>query len=385
MTTVLLLTSALLGAAGSEQGLVDVTARIQAYLDVRRAAVQALPAPAVTADRAATIATTDALAAAIRRARAGARTGDILTPEIAAAMRAAIARGCSQRFDELRREIADEPLVPLPPLAVNDRWPIGAPLPTMPPDVLEALPPLPRELEYRFAGTALVLRDVDANLIVDVVRDAIPPAGEILPARLVTGDAGPLPLAALAGGETFLELTIDVEGRIAGVKPLRASPPLTSLVADAVRTWRFEPSRKTLEQEAESLRFLFTATRVSKVFVGAVWRSPSPITPTLGFGPVDVDAPDVETPFPVSVRTPLFPLNALRGAGVVLVELDVAADGTVSDACIIESSPLFDRAALDAARQFRFRPARVEGTAVPAYAYVLFGFPLPLTDEPARD
>jgi TonB family protein len=72
------------------------------------------------------------------------------------------------------------------------------------------------------------------------------------------------------------------------------------------------------------------------------------------------------------------------GAGVVLVELHVAADGTVSDVCVIESAPPFDDAALDAARQFRFRAARVEGAPVPSYVYILFGFLPPITDETAR-
>jgi TonB family protein len=380
--THLLLVPALI-AGGSQQGLADFTARIQAYLDVRRAAVQTVPAPAITADRAATIATTDALAAAIRRARADARIGDILTPQVAIAIRAAIARGCAQRFDELRREIAAETPVPLARLAVNDRWPIGDPLPTMPPDVLEALPPLPPELEYRFAGTSLVLRDMDANLIVDIVRDAIPPAGEILPARLVTGGVAPIPLAVLGGGEVFLEITIDLEGRVAGVKTLRSTPPLTGLVADAVRTWQFEPSQKAVQYTTDMLHFFVKTTRVSTVLVGAVFRPPSINAPTLGRLPMEVGTSAVETAFPAVVKMPALPLNAF-GAGVVLVEVHVDADGTVSDTCILESSPPFDGPALDAARQFRFRPARVEGAAVPSYVYLLFGFPLPITHETAR-
>jgi hypothetical protein len=36
------------------------------------------------------------------------------------------------------------------------------------------LPRLPPELEYRIAGHALVLRDAVANLVVDLMPDAIP-------------------------------------------------------------------------------------------------------------------------------------------------------------------------------------------------------------------
>jgi hypothetical protein len=37
----------------------------------------------------------------------------------------------------------------------------------MPPLLLAELPPLPEEVEYRFVGSDLILRDVQASLIVD--------------------------------------------------------------------------------------------------------------------------------------------------------------------------------------------------------------------------
>jgi protein TonB len=68
----------------------------------------------------------------------------------------------------------------------------------------------------------------------------------------------------------------------------------------------------------------------------------------------------------------------------VLVEVDIADDGSVSDACVIESAPPFDEAAVSAARQLRFRPGRVAGMPLRSYAYVLFGFPLPMTEATRR-
>jgi hypothetical protein len=175
--TALLLSTALLAGADTDQGLADLAARLEIYMDMRRSVARTVPPLTVTHDRAATIAAADALAQAIVRARADARPGDIFTPPVAAALRRAIVDGCPDGLDELRRAIAPEHEVdaPLPVAAVHARWPVGAPLPTMPPDLLEALPRLPPALEYRFVGSALVLRDIDANLIVDVVADVIPP------------------------------------------------------------------------------------------------------------------------------------------------------------------------------------------------------------------
>jgi hypothetical protein len=45
---------------------------------------------------------------------------------------------------------------------------------TMPPGLLKVLPALPKELEYRIIGRDLVLRDVDASLIIDYVPNVIP-------------------------------------------------------------------------------------------------------------------------------------------------------------------------------------------------------------------
>ena len=59
------------------------------------------------------------------------------------------------------------------PLKVNARYPEGAPLPTVPPNLLASLPRLPEDLEYRIIGNHLILRDVHANVIVDFIPSAI--------------------------------------------------------------------------------------------------------------------------------------------------------------------------------------------------------------------
>jgi hypothetical protein len=57
---------------------------------------------------------------------------------------------------------------------VNTIYPTTIPLITFPAGLLRKLPDLPPELEYRIVGRHLILRDVKANLIVDVLRDVVP-------------------------------------------------------------------------------------------------------------------------------------------------------------------------------------------------------------------
>jgi len=61
-----------------------------------------------------------------------------------------------------------------PAPGVHVRLPAAAQLATMPPSLLAVLPPLPRELEYRIVGRYLVLRDVDASLVLDYIANAVP-------------------------------------------------------------------------------------------------------------------------------------------------------------------------------------------------------------------
>ena len=74
----------------------------------------------------------------------------------------------------LRASIRDENAGSLS-IAVNARYPDKVPLATMPTKVLEGLPKLPRELEYRFLGDRLLLIDVDSHLIVDLIDHAVRP------------------------------------------------------------------------------------------------------------------------------------------------------------------------------------------------------------------
>src|SRR5262245_49545704 len=56
----------------------------------------------------------------------------------------------------------------------NANYPSDAPKSTVPPSLLLALPQLPPQVEYRFVGRTLILRDADADLVIDFIPNAIP-------------------------------------------------------------------------------------------------------------------------------------------------------------------------------------------------------------------
>jgi TonB family protein len=114
----------------------------------------------------------------------------------------------------------------------------------------------------------------------------------------------------------------------------------------------------------------------SKVIVAAIYRPPVLVGATYGERPTDVATAAADVAFPTSLAEPLYPATAPFG-GVVIVEVRVSPSGAVSEARVVGPAPPFDQAALDAARQARFRGAAIKGADT--YAYLIFGFQQPIT------
>ena len=117
------------------------------------------------------------LNAAIRAERPGAKQGEFFTPALASELRARIDGALashgftadSVRENERRHAIGD---ARQSVLRVNGTFP-WALATEMFPCVIAALPTLPTELQYRIVGDDLVLVDVHASLIVDILPSAL--------------------------------------------------------------------------------------------------------------------------------------------------------------------------------------------------------------------
>lgn len=110
----------------------------------------------------------------VREARKSARQGDIFTPEATPVIKrllAATFEGPEGR--QLMGSILDENPVGMK-LTVNARYPDTVPVSSMPPEILQTLPKLSEDMEYRFIGRHLILLDTHAHLIADFIEDALP-------------------------------------------------------------------------------------------------------------------------------------------------------------------------------------------------------------------
>jgi hypothetical protein len=111
----------------------------------------------------------------IETARTGAKQGDFFTPGMVGLVKRVCAVKVAGKDDKAVKEtIMDENPGQLPSVGVNDRYPDGVPVTTMPSQLLEALPKLDPYLEYRFIGKRLVLVDASAGMVLDMTPDVLP-------------------------------------------------------------------------------------------------------------------------------------------------------------------------------------------------------------------
>ncbi len=200
------------------------------------------------------------------------------------------------------------------------------------------------------------------------------------PARFESGDVFAQPPMA-GGGQVLLELDVSASGEVAKVTVLRSTPPFTDLLRQAVDGWRFIGAREA-RGDPEGL-----VAVDSKVLVAGFFRPPTLYNaPALGEPPKDVASPSTEVPFPETMAAPLYPPTAhLHLSETVLVEVNVGEDGKVTSSKVVRGAAGLDAAALDAAKQWRFRPARREGTAGASVAYIVFGFREPVASTTERN
>lgn len=110
-------------------------------------------------------------------ARPEAQQGDVFTPAVTVYFKKQIEstlRGPAG--DKIRTSLRHAEPLPNVQLQVNAKYPRNLPLQSTPPTLLMNLPPLPKELQYRIVGSALVLYDMSSGLVVDFIPGAVPAA-----------------------------------------------------------------------------------------------------------------------------------------------------------------------------------------------------------------
>lgn len=158
------------------QALDDFNARVQAYISIHHQAEQEAglaPDPKVLgsakeiADRKRT------MAKHIAMLRTKAHEGDIFTAELKSYFARALDSAYQVNPEAFSAALACVPKTEERTVAVNAVYPEHLGYSVMTATLLRHLPLLPQELEYRIVNRDLIIRDREANLIIDVMRTAV--------------------------------------------------------------------------------------------------------------------------------------------------------------------------------------------------------------------
>jgi hypothetical protein len=168
-------------ALDTEHALQQFEARVAGYVALRTRAAASVPPIEVLSDLEQIQAQIDALGGAISDARWAAQPGDLFTTAVRLVLRLEIrdalgAAGIPVEDLTAALEQETEPDADVPLAEINGPfpWEFGS---AVPPGLLDALPALPVELHYRFLGRDLLLVDVEADLVVDILPNALPLGG----------------------------------------------------------------------------------------------------------------------------------------------------------------------------------------------------------------
>jgi hypothetical protein len=154
--------------------IADFVKRIDAYVALHQKVEGMLQEPSGDGRPEAVVEHQRAFATLMQKERPYAKSGDIVTKPMRNVVRrllAGVFRGPGGQ--QIKRSILDEYTGNVP-LRINSHYPESAPFSTVPPQILQGLPPLPAILSYRFIGKRLILLDPHGRLIVDIVDRVFP-------------------------------------------------------------------------------------------------------------------------------------------------------------------------------------------------------------------
>lgn len=275
-----------------------------------------------------------------------------------------------------------------------------------------------RALLCGFLGALLVVAGAAAQDVRDTIGPVEKQSKPITPENPIPRRSFSVPAlypaeAASLGvsGAVALVATIDGSGRVVEIRKARqplaiavSAPPNPAALqiaadamlrdaASALRRWTYDPPANGPMSFQVSFAFRpdgeVTATQSASVPASA---GTAGSTSTLGGlvapnpnQPIRVGG-NIRAPMQIARVEPVYPMIAqsARVSGVVILEVLIGTNGSVTDAKVLRSIPLLDQAALDAVRQWRYEPTLLNGVPVPVIMTVTVTFTLSAPPAPAQ-
>lgn len=168
-------------------------------------------------------------------------------------------------------------------------------------------------------------------------------------------------------GKVILKVVIDKEGKVSEATPVEGDPLLSAATVAAVKQWKFRSY--LLNNERVAVQTTATAEFVldpPAVHIPKPYRGPVKLRVSQG----------VAEGLLLQKVDPLYPEEAKqkRIQGEVLLQAHIDKSGNVVDLKVMRGHPLLAQAAMDAARQWKYRPYLLNGEPVEIETTILIQF-----------
>ena len=246
-----------------------------------------------------------------------------------------------------------------------------------------------------FALSSLVI--LSASLVAQVTPQRVP-ASEKVMERLVVSKVAPVypPLARQARiqGTVIAQIVISKTGNVESVQLFSGHPILAPAAIEAIKQWKFKPfelNGEPVEVETRAkVNFTLADNSSAQGTAGSV---PGGIPPDQAGGIVDaVDARDQQTSPPQRVRVsaaveeklsvkkvpPKYPQEARqdRIQGSVALKVTVDRQGNVANIELISGHPVLAPAAIEAVKQWKYKPYLLNQQPVEVETQIIVNFTL---------
>jgi TonB family protein len=222
----------------------------------------------------------------------------------------------------------------------------------------------------------------------------------VAPARLIKRIDPIYPLEArqrMVQGAVVMKATIATDGSVKNFKITSGDPMLRNAARDAVTQWRYEPARvegvASAVDTTISLNFsmgdtlkqtLFDLTQTQTGADGVEIAAPAPL-PAPPAGVTRVSGRVMASQLEKKVD-PVYPADAIAAdaRGDVVLLATISKTGDVGDVQAVSGPYRFRDAAIEAVKQWRYRPYVVEGVAQDVQATITVNFAPPPANGAAR-
>ena len=194
--------------------------------------------------------------------------------------------------------------------------------------------------------------------------EPVPAKGDIKPPRLIKMVDPVYPEIARktqVEGLVILEAITDKYGRVESVRVLRSIPLLDQAAVDAVKQWVYEPT--VIDGKPRGVIFTVTVSfkldneKQAKAKLESTHPKPPLAAVCISEG--------IEPPSLIKKVNPVYSEEAREAGieGVVILEVTVGPSGRVQETKVLRSIPPLDQAAVEAVKQWIYKPKIIDGKA----------------------